>query len=902
MIDEEDLEEGEIKEMGGIDIGQEIQKRKDITKERRHRREEGEHRRKRRKTESHMERSTGERKENETREKKEERGERENENEHRKEEGRKRGGENSDNKEERGERGNENRERKGENGERGNENRERKGENGERGNENRERKGGNGERGNENRERKGGNGERGNENRERKLGNGERGNENRERKGGNGERGNENRERKGENGERGNENRERKDYRIEREKENRKRKEVRGERGKGNRDRKEGGRKSGNERRDRKEENTKESANVRWKLCSSGGSMEIKELARSLGLTHEQMLKLVEEEKGQSLMVSVQDDKSMVVSRSAVRVCSEQTKKCPGDCEKLHLCRYYVLKSCNRTPCAFNHDIEHGLNLTVLKMYELEKMSIDELRPLLLQNDPSFLPEICQHYNKGKGEFGYCTYKTNCQKLHLCQYFLHGKCKYQWRCVKSHDFTDDDIVTKLRKWGVGDGLKPSLLEQIYRNASALWDSRDSLPKKKAVTSGKKDSLLPSGSDKSQSHMDSSEEICLYHIRKSCSFKDKCGKVHYHLPYRWQVQDSSHWKDMENMESIEDAYCNVNKTIWTMNMNFDTMTYKSQKVRRLSTPSSATKPPYYILTTDWLWYWMDEFNRWIEYGKENKMRQAADLCSADLEKTYQSDKAATLQFKAGTETYELRLKDMVQRNLKHGTERKVIRRPRFVSMEEVKRKKSRKPESSEVDSKSAPLHWDTAQIPDVGYKLVTLDQSSDEYNKVKDSFHASLRTVTILSIERIQNLALWEVYKWQKEQMKKKNGGTEVDERQLFHGTDDKLVDAICQQNFDWRICGTHGTMYGKGSYFARDASYSHTYSNQTFSKTRVMFMARVLVGDFTTGNSSYLRPPSKNLLTSSCFYDSCVDNLSKPSIFIIFEKHQIYPEYLIKYL
>ena len=24
------------------------------------------------------------------------------------------------------------------------------------------------------------------------------------------------------------------------------------------------------------------------------------------------------------------------------------------------------------------------------------------------------------------------------------------------------------------------------------------------------------------------------------------------------------------------------------------------------------------------------------------------------------------------------------------------------------------------------------------------------------------------------------------------------------------------MDAICQQNFDWRVCGLHGTSYGKG--------------------------------------------------------------------------------------
>lgn len=38
--------------------------------------------------------------------------------------------------------------------------------------------------------------------------------------------------------------------------------------------------------------------------------------------------------------------------------------------------------------------------------------------------------------------------------------------------------------------------------------------------------------------------------------------EKCARVHWHLPYRWQVLDSSGvtWKDLPNMEDIEKAYC------------------------------------------------------------------------------------------------------------------------------------------------------------------------------------------------------------------------------------------------------------------------------------------------------------------------------------------------------
>lgn len=52
---------------------------------------------------------------------------------------------------------------------------------------------------------------------------------------------------------------------------------------------------------------------------------------------------------------------------------------------------------------------------------------------------------------------------------------------------------------------------------------------------------------------------------------------------------------------------------------------------------------------------------------------------------------------------------------------------------------------------------------------------------------------------------------------QKEQMKKLNKSKRVDERLLFHGTSPSHMPAICEQNFDWRVCGTHGTMYGKGT-------------------------------------------------------------------------------------
>uniref|UniRef100_A0A0E9XSL5 PARP catalytic domain-containing protein n=2 Tax=Anguilla anguilla TaxID=7936 RepID=A0A0E9XSL5_ANGAN len=63
-----------------------------------------------------------------------------------------------------------------------------------------------------------------------------------------------------------------------------------------------------------------------------------------------------------------------------------------------------------------------------------------------------------------------------------------------------------------------------------------------------------------------------------------------------------------------------------------------------------------------------------------------------------------------------------------------------------------------------------------------------------------------------------------------------------------------------------------------------------------------MFLAKVLVGNVTLGNATYSRPPRLNPLTPGYeLYDTCVDKISDPSIFVVFDNCQCYPYYLIKY-
>ena len=135
-------------------------------------------------------------------------------------------------------------------------------------------------------------------------------------------------------------------------------------------------------------------------------------------------------------------------------------------------------------------------------------------------------------------------------------------------------------------------------------------------------------------------------------------------------------------------------------------------------------------------------------------------------------------------------------------------------------------------------------------------------------------------------------------------MKKKLKASNHDklEKLLFHGTTRDVIDAICKQNFDHRMRGKNGAMYGEGSYFAVKASYSKKYSNQGGGKTRFMFLASVLTGEYKLGGRQLRRPPLKdpNNLASD-LYDSCVDNEEEPNIFVIFNDEQCYPSYLIEY-
>uniref|UniRef100_A0ABM0MQS4 Poly [ADP-ribose] polymerase n=1 Tax=Saccoglossus kowalevskii TaxID=10224 RepID=A0ABM0MQS4_SACKO len=340
------------------------------------------------------------------------------------------------------------------------------------------------------------------------------------------------------------------------------------------------------------------------------------------------------------------------------------------------------------------------------------------------------------------------------------------------------------------------------------------------------------------------------------------------------------------------------------------------------LRRLSTWSTGRAPTGHLFATHWTWSWQDEYNQWIKYGEKSG---SSSIDSDQLEKEYQNylDKTAEgiVSFTSGHHEYILQFKTMQQQNTKYKTKRAVRRRPKFMSRDDVQdiiRQGPSRPTctgSTTVAVAAAkgsstyyvPDHWDLTGDDYGDYRLVDIHptgKTAREYNDVTTKFYKTIpRTTRITRIVRVQNEELWDHHTRKERWMMKKNMDRKVEERHLFHGTRHEFVDAICQQNFDWRVSGTSsGTAYGKGSYFARDATYSHNYTRPDTNGIYQMFLARVLVGSYTAGNEDLVKPPPKN--PSNPFgdsYDSCVNSTSDPSIYIIFDNSQTYPQYVISY-
>ncbi|KAM9824595.1 protein mono-ADP-ribosyltransferase PARP12b [Neosynchiropus ocellatus] len=438
-------------------------------------------------------------------------------------------------------------------------------------------------------------------------------------------------------------------------------------------------------------------------LCDSGGAMRLPQLESELrtrcDITPRDFYRMVNQCPRFLLVRGPGGDADcVVVAKTSLRLCRDYSRgQCAAtDCEDLHLCRFFLYGSCRfgkgRKPCRFSHDIRSDHNYRQLRESTLHESQENDLFLLLLQNDPTLLPEICGHYNHGD-----CPFKENCTKVHLCLHYVHGACIFGLKCNRQHEVNEHNRRMLAERGLSGDIINK--LPVIYRNLHYLNAVAHS-----PVNVSRPTCYTPS---------DTGEAICLHFLWNHCKFKNKCKFVHFHLPYKWEVFNGNNWEELQNMVDVEREFSDPNKDqrytgvidgfayigpaafagriadSGVPTVDFRHMTLDSQPVRRLSTISSVLKPQH-EQTTDWRWYLRVRNENWWEYGEPFKQGdgKGAFVSSKYLEKQYQKDKSAVVKVVKGQREYVISFNDMYQRNYKYNTRRRIRRRPCFVSVEEA----------------------------------------------------------------------------------------------------------------------------------------------------------------------------------------------------------------------
>ena len=413
------------------------------------------------------------------------------------------------------------------------------------------------------------------------------------------------------------------------------------------------------------------------------------------------------------------------------------------------------------------------------------------------------------------------------------------------------------------------------------------------------------------------------QICYYSVETMCRDEENvCPKLHAITHFHWQVKDhTGRWFNFRSDQvlSIEKAFCNpalsgvklsrldpskldpsvsglfllLGRDIWLVdfitNGVYNSAKNKKLELRRLCTEPVAGK---LINASMYCWYFLDINNKWVKYGNVDtagKKDLVSSITSADIENHYLKTPQQPLTFQNASFTFVLDLISMKQTNQSTGTTREVRRRPE----PHIENKKEKANAASDL-----PSHWDVMQ-PNERSKLVTLAPGSDEYKKVVAILGTTVSSNNVVKVDRIQNPFMWCALQNKIKDMTALYKNTAmVNVQQLFHGTNPKVVQSICNENFDWRLHGSStGQAYGRGTYFGTDAGVSYGYCRADARGLKYMFVARVAIGSMTTGNSTMARPPINP--ATSMPYDSTVDNPTQPSMVIKYGKEEYYPEYLL---
>lgn len=151
--------------------------------------------------------------------------------------------------------------------------------------------------------------------------------------------------------------------------------------------------------------------------------------------------------------------------------------------------------------------------------------------------------------------------------------------------------------------------------------------------------------------------------------------------------------------------------------------------------------------------------------------------------------------------------------------------------------------ARLPEENTVSFLNLPLETNTAKI------IISFFSRFSRNNKIR---------LVVRSIYEVKNPYLLEMYKLRKAEMISRYGC--VEEKLFFHGTHQRNVHSICNDNFNWRFFGRSvGNRYGQGVSFTPEAMYASHYCDKN-KPLKTMFLVKVLYSNCVIGTEDMVIP------------------------------------------
>lgn len=232
-------------------------------------------------------------------------------------------------------------------------------------------------------------------------------------------------------------------------------------------------------------------------------------------------------------------------------------------------------------------------------------------------------------------------------------------------------------------------------------------------------------------------------------------------------------------------------------------------------------------------------------------------------------------------------------------------------PHTIDFEKMQERNKASGKSVKVTRRVLDLEDVEENVPEEEYSLLSnlpeaskVDEESDEFQNVVKSFYETIQEyhskIRIIQVEKLMNRLLYNQYKLKKASVLQR-ATYPVVERTLYHGTSEQSVKEICVHGFNRSFCGKNATVYGQGVYFAVNSALSvqDQYSPPNADGHKFVFVSKVLTGDYTKGCHSMKTAPLKETGDIPIRYDSVTDDITKPSMFVIFNDTQAFPEYLI---